>query len=164
MIREELERAIKALGWNMSEGIIDLVYDQVKTLYLDYEQLVQVGLKINNKPGVQKLVSEIFNLSRKKTPKAIHELIRLDADDEYHYVGLHGTIEYGFVIPMILFCTDVESVYNDYLTELLSLIDEKPDIYEIAWMWLFNKEYKHDLPVPKSVMFPKLWKFYGVEV
>jgi peptidyl-prolyl cis-trans isomerase C len=58
----------------------------------------------------------------------------------------------------------LQQKFQAYLEELMLIRDEKPAVYEIAWMWLFNKEYSHELPLPEDVKFPKLWKFYGVEV
>ena len=166
MIREDLSRAFEVLNIKLSEPKLDIVLSDTKNLYIDQDQLIEhLGRNINTKtPAVKTLVTAIFNISKKDKPASeMYELIRLDADDDEHYVGLQGTIEYSFVMPMILFCTDVASIYKTYIEELFTMQEEKPNIYEIAWMWLFNKEYKHDLPIPESVMFPKLWKFYGME-
>ena len=162
MIHEDLQKAVKDLGWNFAPGKLELVYEQVKSLYLNYEQILQVGRVINTKPGVSKLVREIKNLVESSGSKDMYELIRLDG--EHYETGLQKTIEYSFINPILIFCTDMESVYKAYLEELMLIMDEKPDIYEIAWMWLFNKEYRHELPIPDPVLFPLLWKFYGVEV
>ena len=161
MIHEDLQKAVKDLGWNFASGKLELVYEQVKDLYLTYEQILQVGRVINTKPGVSKLVREIKNLIEAGSSSTMYELIRLDG--EHYETGLQKTIEYSFINPILIFCTDSESVYKAYLEELMLIMDEKPAVYEIVWMWLFNKEYRHELPVPEDVKFPKLWKFYGVE-
>lgn len=159
MNKTDLKRAITDLGWKYTEAKIDLVFNELSDLMLEYEDILPVGINITNKPSPGKLIKAIKEIANSKclNLNTLYEVININADDPYYRKALELTIKFAWINPMLL--TGIDNI-DRYLRNLQSVSSA---VYEIAWIWLFFKDYQHNLPMPEIIKFPKIWEMYGIE-
>ena len=159
MISSDFTRAMKDLQWNYSDSKLNIVFDTVHKLDLNYENLLRLGIEFNTKPAPKKLLKAIFNLvdEASKEVWTPFEVINLDADDDYFVDALEKSFMYGFIVPMLFICIDN---LEKYLKMLENIGSER--VYEICWCWLCSQGYEHNLPTP-AIRNPEIWKYCGIE-
>ena len=160
MISSDFIRAMKDLQWNYSDPKLNMVFDTVYKLDLNYENLLRLGIEFNAKPTPKKLIKAIYNLVNDSDKPAWtpYEVINLDADNDYFIDALEKSFMYGFIAPMLFICINN---LERYLKILENIGSER--VYEICWCWLCSQEYEHNLPAP-AVKHPEIWKYCGIEI
>jgi len=158
MTHSDLTLALKALNWKYQEASTTLVFEEVKNLPLCYEDLLRIGIKAKNAPAPKSLIKYIRELvAESQTGRTeMYYVIRLDSDDEYHRPALEWTLKHNIISSMLTIGMEDISQYLGQLPETVSRT-----VYEIAFVYLWFREYPHNLPVP-AMDHPELWASYGV--
>jgi len=159
MTLPDLTRAMTDLGWKYQDATLQsVIYEEVKYLKLSYEEILQVCKEAKTAPSPGNLIKYIKDLVYTDSSPCVYEVITLDADEEYYKAALETSRNYHFINPVLIVCIDNLERYLSRVEFRLSRA-----AYEIAWVWLFFKDYPHTLNAPEKVTLPELWKTYGIE-
>jgi hypothetical protein len=158
MISHDLKRILEDLKWDYGDIKFSMIYESISKLNISYDQGIKIAMRFENKPSVKKLINGFRDIAQELnlTNRDLYVLISLDIEEEYYREALDATLKYGFVIPAITASYDNLQKYCQRVTML------PPDLYELAWVYIYAQGYNAELTAPEKCTMPELWANYGV--